>query len=63
MENEDVDLGENDEIEEDFDLESDEDDTDIEEGFDKEELSESNQDGNIFGFFFWEGVKSSVLSM
>ena len=52
MENEDVDLGENDEIEEDFDLESDEDDTDIEEGFDKEELGESNQDGKLF-FVFW----------
>ncbi|KAI7857141.1 P-loop containing nucleoside triphosphate hydrolase protein [Circinella umbellata] len=47
METEDVNLGENDEIEEDFDLESDEDDTDIEEGFDKEELGEVNQDAPL----------------
>ncbi|KAI8141696.1 P-loop containing nucleoside triphosphate hydrolase protein [Fennellomyces sp. T-0311] len=38
IEAEDVDLGENDQIEEDFDLESDDDDTDIEEGFDEEEI-------------------------
>ncbi|KAI9498059.1 P-loop containing nucleoside triphosphate hydrolase protein [Zychaea mexicana] len=39
VENEDVDLGENDDLaEEDFNLESEGDDTDIEEGFDEEEL-------------------------
>ncbi|KAI9317711.1 P-loop containing nucleoside triphosphate hydrolase protein [Dichotomocladium elegans] len=40
LEVEDVDLGDNEVIEEDFDLDSDDDDSDIEAGFDKEELME-----------------------